>query len=294
MKKLLRALLELIVMLFFALAIPLVIKQFVLRPIRFNFMQNSPLGQTIQWGVSTVLILGGYSLAVRLSEKRPVYELNIWKALPHLGLGMLWGFLSIGGIAALLGLTGVFQLTGRGDPAGHWRLLLILFLLAMTEEIIYRGILHRLIEKWTNTAVALVVSSLLFSLMHFSNDHYSLASFLAILSGGAVMGLLYSMTGSLWLPMACHYSWNLCQVLLGIRLSGMDDFAGLALLRSELNGPTLWTGGSFGLENSALTIGYTIILSVILSFTLFTAKSKIRSLEHYRNTPSAEKQSILK
>jgi hypothetical protein len=62
------------------------------------------------------------------------------------------------------------------------------------------------------------------------------------------------LTRSLWLPIGLHAGWNIMQgPVFGVPVSGNPAHG---LLRSRLSGPTLLSGGSFGLEASiiALTI----------------------------------------
>jgi CAAX protease family protein len=273
-KRFFKRLLHIILGIVFSLIIPIFIKQFILKPIRFNLIGDNAAGQLFQWGFSILLILGGYILFVRLFEKRKAEELSFKRLLPDILKGTLWGIISIGGILIILALFGVFTITGINKEVNMYQMILMLFLLSVTEEILYRGLLHRLIEKWHSIGLALIVSSSLFSIMHFSNDHYNLYSFLSVISGGMIMGLIYSKTRSLWWPIWAHFSWNYTQVILGIRLSGTDVFNNLSIFRTSLTGNDLLTGGEFGLENSIITIFYTIVTATVLWILAIKNKSR--------------------
>jgi uncharacterized protein len=65
----------------------------------------------------------------------------------------------------------------------------------------------------------------------------------------------------LWLPIFFHAGWNWAQVSLGVAVSGMEDLPNF--VQSRLEGPDLITGGAFGPENSILTIGLVLILSLV-------------------------------
>lgn len=267
--------LHLIAGIIFCLVIPIIIKQFLLRPIRFNIIGDNPSGQIFQWGISLILIISGYVLFVRIIEKRKVKELSFQTFAPGTIKGGLWGTISIGGILLILFLSGVFSIKGINGNIHTYQMLLLLFLLSTTEEILYRGILYRLIEKWGGTVAALITSSFLFSIMHLRNDHFNIYSFLAILFGGLIMGLMYTKTKNLWFPIAAHFTWNYSQIIMGIRLSGSDDFSNLSLLKTELSGNSLLTGGNFGVENSLITIGYTALIALILGVLIYREKKSV-------------------
>ena len=68
-------------------------------------------------------------------------------------------------------------------------------------------------------------------------------------------------TRRLWLPIGIHFAVNFVQSgIFGIAVSGNKAQDGL--LKSNLNGPALLTGGSFGIEGSILTIAVGIALSI--------------------------------
>jgi CAAX protease family protein len=247
-----------------SMVLPILIKQFILRPVRFNIIGDNIFGQLFQWGFSLLLILAGYISFVKFIEKRKADELSMKRVFPDMFKGIAWGMLSIGGILLLLALTGSFSVSGVNSNIHTYQMVLMLFLLSTTEEILYRGLFYRLIEKWYGTAIALIISSILFSILHLGNDYFNLFSFLAIITGGMIMGLIYTKTRSLWWPIAAHFSWNYTQVIMGVRLSGTDQFNNLSLFNSSFTGNTVLTGGDFGVENSIITILYTVIVVIVL------------------------------
>lgn len=86
-------------------------------------------------------------------------------------------------------------------------LLSAVLLAPVVEELVFRGIfLHRLTVKW-NLRDAILISSLIFGLLHGLN----LGAFVF----GLVMSLLYLESGSLRLTIACHSLHNALIMLLG-------------------------------------------------------------------------------
>lgn len=80
---------------------------------------------------------------------------------------------------------------------------------ALSEEFFFRGlIMGTLLRAKFKPAVAIVLSGLLFALVHlqFSN-------FLAIWVLGCFLGYLYFVSGSIWLPVTAHFINNFLTVL---------------------------------------------------------------------------------
>ena len=128
--------------------------------------------------------------------------------------------------------------------------------------ILFRGILFRWIdEKWGFVA-ALVVSAVLFGAMHLGQPGSTWWSSLAIaVEAGLLLGAAYKGSGTLWLPVGIHWSWNFFQGnIFGFAVSGGD--AGVSLLQAATSGPDILTGGVFGAEASILTVVLGTLLSV--------------------------------
>ena len=137
----------------------------------------------------------------------------------EIGLGIALGFVLMGGI--FLAEWGGGWLT-VGD--GVWRFqalgpallmlggYLVLFILAGAfEEIIFRGYILQNLREWPSTILAVVVSSILFGLLHGLNPNFNLFAALNIALAGVAFCYAYLITGNLWLPIAYHFSWNFFQ-----------------------------------------------------------------------------------
>lgn len=138
-------------------------------------------------------------------------------------------------------------------------LILLFALVAITEEVFCRGyLLNNLLEKMPRN-VAIIVSSLIFSLMHVWNPHFGLIGFINIFLSGVLMARIYLNTGDLWAPIGLHFTWNLTQAVLGFAVSGRKD---LGLFRLDyLSSTDFLTGGKFGIEGSLIL---TVIVTTLL------------------------------
>ncbi|HCZ35294.1 MAG TPA: hypothetical protein DHV26_05140 [Cytophagales bacterium] len=136
-------------------------------------------------------------------------------------------------------------------------LILVFMLVAITEEIMFRGyILNNLTEKLSKN-LAIILSSLIFSAFHFGNPHFGLIGFVNIFLSGALMAIVYLNSKDLWVPIGVHFTWNLTQAVLGFAVSGRNDTGVFTL--NYLSTSHYLTGGEFGIEGSLIVTVLTLI-----------------------------------
>ncbi len=212
--------------------------------------------------VPTVL---AYWLLVRFVERRKVTELAANKLLTQSAAGWLVGMgimlVATGAMAA----AGAYRIDGFNADADLVGPLVVLGLLpGITEEIIARGILFRVVEEGVGSWAALVFSALLFGFGHAANPNATIWSSVAIaIEAGLLLGMAYAWTRSLWFCMGLHAAWNFTQgPLLGIPVSGFDV---KGLLISRTQGPELISGGEFGAEASILAVLVCVSLGVFFA-----------------------------
>ena len=91
------------------------------------------------------------------------------------------------------------QMKGIGDFL--IALLMMAFVPAVVEEVFFRGGFQNMMHRSTgNFWVAIIVTSLLFSAIHFSFYGFLTRTALSI-----VLGLLYAYTRNLWMPILAHF-----------------------------------------------------------------------------------------
>lgn len=142
----------------------------------------------------------------------------------------------------------------------------IFVFVAISEETFLRGyILSNLMVSF-NKYIALIISALIFSLMHAANPSYNLIGMFGLFIAGLVFGLPYIYTKSLWFPIALHFSWNFFQgTIFGFNVSGKDTYS---LITIKENFSNIWNGGAFGFEASMLSIFFQL-LGLLFVFFIF-------------------------
>jgi uncharacterized protein len=140
-----------------------------------------------------------------------------------------------------------------------------MMIVALSEELVFRGyILSNLLEN-SNKWVALVATSLLFAIMHGSNPNVNAISLVNIFMAGLLLGVNYIYTKNLWYAVFLHFTWNFLQgPVLGYEVSG---FHLESLLHQQSVGHKLITGGIFGFEGSIvatiLTVGFFLLYLLV-------------------------------
>ena len=80
-------------------------------------------------------------------------------------------------------------------------LFIMAFFPAMFEEVFFRGTVQNLFTKWwRNPLLAIIVTSLIFSLIHMS-----IYLFLSRILLGFVLGLMYHQTKNIWVNIVAHF-----------------------------------------------------------------------------------------
>ena len=152
----------------------------------------------------------------------------------------------------------------------------LFFVVAVAEEVLLRGYILRNLMLSFNKYIALIVSSVLFSLLHAFNPNIDLFSLFGLFIAGILLGISYIHTKNLWFPIALHLSWNLFQTLLGFNVSGQDFYS---LVEFSIEQNNLLNGGAFGFEGSILSIITEIV--VIIGIAVFYNKKRASSVKPF-------------
>jgi uncharacterized protein len=167
------------------------------------------------------------------------------------GAGAAVGLMALASLPALAFNAGGIRLLpgGAGAFLANLALYGLFFaLVAVNEELAFRGYLLANLLRRTGAPLAVVGSSVLFAAMHLHNPHLTPLGYLNLHLAGAFFALTVLKRGSLWFAIGCHFAWNLfLSVGLALPVSGVS-LAGFISLPP--GGPGWLTGGEFGPEGS--------------------------------------------
>ncbi|MFH0736625.1 MAG: type II CAAX endopeptidase family protein [bacterium] len=142
---------------------------------------------------------------------------------------------------------------------------------SISEELFVRGyLLINIAEGLTSKHISakngliasLFITSIIFGVLHFSNFNATIVSSVNLLFIGLLFGYAYLKTGSFALPIGIHFAWNFTMAqLFGLNVSGFTPL--VSLVKLNITGETILTGGSFGPEGGLL-----ILISVVIGILL--------------------------
>ena len=219
---------------------------------------------TVGLGVLTAALgVLGYRWVVRRTERRPVTEVARQGAVAAGARGVLIGLALFGAVMVNIASAAKYEINGLGSVTGAVTLFGVMTAAAVSEELLFRGILFRIIEERAGSWIALALSGLLFGLLHLANPDATLWGAIAIaIEAGGMLAAAYVATRKLWLPIGLHFGWNFAESgIFSTGISGAHTQQGL--LDSTLSGPQLITGGDFGPEGSVYSVVWGVLLTVV-------------------------------
>ena len=205
------------------------------------------------------------SLGVKLDLKA------VWDGLAGFFLsGLMVGVVFL--IMLLSGLLEIDRIGWREMGLGPVAEILLWFVgigaaVAWSEELGFRGYILQNLGEGIGIVRAVVVSCLLYGLMHMMNPNSTLLSGVLIAAIGYLRIFGWLRTGQLWLSMGMHAGWNFFQgPVFGFAVSGMSTES---LIHHTLSGSGWITGGSFGPEAGIVVIP--VILIGLLLMGIWTS-----------------------
>ncbi|MBN1273232.1 MAG: CPBP family intramembrane metalloprotease [Candidatus Aminicenantes bacterium] len=246
------------------LAIGVLWKKVVFDPLLDFLGIEETAATSIKYFLSIMALLLSYYFIFRFYERRKIRELSTKHIFGESLTGFLGGFLSISFVLLILLIAGHFRVLKINTFSTFIPTFTAISLFALGEEIIFRGVFFRILEENLGTVSALGLSSLIFGIIHITNQHVHVLSIVSVILLGSLLGILYTLTKRLWMPIFFHAGWNFAQVFFLSNVSSLSDYEGP--FESRLEGSSLLIGGHFGIEDSLITI---ILLAVLFSMIFY-------------------------
>jgi len=179
--------------------------------------------------------------------------------------GYLLAFLLIGGGFAILRFTGYLSMEGiEFQPYYFFGFFLMFIVQSASEEILSRSWMMPAIESRFGAWSALLITSALFSVMHFGNPNTNWVGLLNIFLAGMMLGLFFLKYRNIWFITGLHAGWNWVQAtVFDFNVSGYDVES---MINFNPYGNELISGGAFGFEGSIVSC---IVLAIVIGYLIF-------------------------
>ena len=210
----------------------------------------------------------------KLFDKKPIREIgfiNIKMGYKDLFKGLTFGAVSMIIVFMLLLFSGNISLKRPlNSPNFNISLLtgLILFIfVGVNEEMFARGYCMTVLKKTGNRWAPIIISSIIFSLMHSLNPSMSVISYINLFLFAVLAAYMFIKSNNLWLPIGYHIMWNYFEGnIFGFQVSGLSTES-LFKLKAPIN--NIITGGNFGPEGG-LIVTFITIIGFIYVWQLYT------------------------
>jgi len=138
-------------------------------------------------------------------------------------------------------------------------------LCATSEELFFRGFVQSQFMKSSKPFWVILLTSLMFVLLHIFNQDITLLSVINIFLASILLGFSFYHTKSLYFPIGLHIFWNSAQSFLGFSVSGEAE---PSFWKLTLKNENIINGGNFGFEGSIIC---TLILLGLLAISLYSS-----------------------
>ena len=222
--------------------------------------------------ISALLAIVTYAGLYAYYEKREVTEFSAKGFTKNTITGIIIGLLLQSLTILVIYLNGGYSVVAVNNFLCVLPALGMAFSSAIVEEIVFRGIIFRIIEDRFGTYIALIASALIFGLLHLANPNSSFIAAVGLaIQAGLLLATAYVYARNLWFPIGIHFAWNFTQAgIFGAVVSG--NSVGKSLLTAKIRGADWFTGGQFGPEGSVQATVFCLIATAILLAPLIRQK----------------------
>lgn len=255
--------------------------------LHFALGKNMLIGDVFDMETITLITYYGYIVIIviallywKIIEKKPLSAMGLSKNIGIYFIGIAIGiFLLVLSVFTIM-ITGHIKYQGIFENADALMIILLtggFIIQGAAEEILCRGIvLHTLKEK-TSLMTAIIVSTILFILPHWSSLFegemiYGIIGVINLILISVIFSFLTICYKNIWAACGLHSFWNaILYGILGLNLSGKEENV-TAIFNMQSVGDSIWNGSIYGIEASA---GTTIVLAFAVALIFVTIRKRL-------------------
>lgn len=261
----------------------------------FFFSGIKPASQELYQLLTGALSLSAAVLVTYLylrRDKRSFSDIGSWfyagwyrklirgSILGIVAMVLIFAVLLISGLAAVRGLNEsdpvkIIMKLGTG-------ILLYLPVVAYSEELLTRGYIYHYLKTRFTIAGSVLITSMIFALMHIFNPNATPLALFNIFLAGVVLNLLVLRSGKIWPAVGFHFGWNYTMgIVFASPVSGGGEEG---IIKLSLKGYELLTGGAFGIEGGAICTAVLLMLSFYLVYRNEHREIFLKGLRLWKNS----------
>ena len=206
---------------------------------------------------------------VCLVEKNKIKVSLLTNPLRNTFWGVVLGCIWIGGAILALFLMVNITLGNKNEIPCLAVWFLAVLLNTVMQEYLVRGYLFSLLKEKYNIAVAIIITTVLFTAMHVGAFEAGAVAVLNVITMSVFVSLLLIYTKSLLAPVIVHFIWNGIGCLVFGIVSLADDYP--SIWNSIMSGSNLLSGGSAKIEGSIIVL---IINALLITFMVYLLKKQ--------------------
>jgi membrane protease YdiL (CAAX protease family) len=230
------------------------------------------------WNFSMFLMAVGAILYCLVWEKMSLRQIGTTYTGPKqsivtYSLGLGYGSLTVSLVAVLVFLIKGLSFSNNISNVKWFSFFIILIsylVQGFGEEVLFRGAFLLSTVRKNNPIIAIVITSVYFSLWHYHTNSYGIIPFINLFFFGVFCSVCVFVYDNIWVASAFHAAWNFTQAhVFGVCVSGSTPNADSTILISTVSGSSVLTGGNYGIEGSLIT---SIILGIGIVALVFYDK----------------------
>lgn len=256
--------------------------------LHFALGKNMLVSDVFDAGTITLIAYYGYLIIVgvallywKVVEKKPLATMGLSKEIGTYFIGIALSVFLLTLSVVIIAATGNIEYQGIIENADVLMIILLtggFMIQGAAEEMLCRGIvLHALKEK-TSLLTAVIVSTILFILPHWSSlfageTIYGVIGVINLILISVIFSFLTIRFKSIWAACGLHSFWNaILYSVLGLNLSGNEETV-TAIFNMQSVGGNIWNGSIYGIEASVAT---TIVLAFTTALAFVIGRKRVK------------------
>lgn len=241
--------------------------------LHFALGKNMLVGDVFDTKTITLITYYGYIVVTgtallywKFIEKKPLSAMGLSKKFGTYFIGIAISVFLLTLSVIIIVMTGNIKYQGIFENADVLMIILLtggFMIQGATEEILCRGIALHALKRKTSLVAAIIISTILFILPHWSSLFsgkmiYGIIGIINLILISVIFSFLTICFKNIWAACGLHSFWNaILYSVLGLNLSGNEKTIS-AIFNLQTVGDNIWNGSIYGIEASLVT---TIVLA---------------------------------